>query len=466
MKKLYSILCAATLVCGMGLYTTADAAKPGGGPCSYGDESSCTADPLCEWITQGKDRCEEIPVQGCTEGQTQGTTCGVGECAGNTGIETCDANGAWINDTCDPLAGATAEVCDGLDNDCNGSADDGITCGGGSEDTQALCTDQDDNDNDGLTNCADPDCDAFCAPPETEYTIVRCNDSIDNDGDGKIDSVDEDCIAIQAHKNIAGTYDTPEAITAQCISCHPSVATDAVNSLHGMKATPAPNVTNTTGDSQKLNEINTFCSYPNPGMAGSACLGCHPTLGKYENLQAADLDCLRCHNDFYKRKFAPETDPQNYWNVTDWQGTEKTYIPSGQNANGDWYVIFNDAAMGGLTGLDLIKGVHKPSTTTCLSCHAKAGGGDWTKRGDIGLSSSRATAAEDVHLASVGNGGAGLTCSDCHVASTHQIPGRGIDLRPTEAGVAVKTCVECHVTRAASSPRRGSSESRSSTKRD
>lgn len=380
MKKLYSLICAATLVCGMGLYTTADAAKPPAGPCDgYSDAGTCDADPLCHWNSKGKGRCEEVSTGGCTEGETQPTTCGVGECAGNTGIETCDADGNWINDTCDPLAGATAEVCDGLDNDCNGSVDDGITCGTG------------------------------------------------------------------PHDNITGTYDTPHAVTVKCLECHSAEGMDAVNSLHGMKLTPAPNVTNTTGDSQKLQEINTFCSYPNPDMAGAACLGCHPTLGKFENLQATDLDCLRCHNDAYKRKFAAETDPGKFWYVTDWQGTDKTYIPSGTDANGNFYVEFNTAAMGGLTGLDLIKGVHKPTTTTCISCHAKAGGGDWTKRGDIGLSSDDPPPpTEDVHLASVASGGAGLACADCHVPTTHQIPGRGIDLRPSEGG-SVKACVDCHV---------------------
>ena len=54
---------------------------------------------------------------------TQTTTCGVGECAGNTGVETCTA-GVFGNDTCDPLAGAAAEVCDGMDNDCNDTVDD------------------------------------------------------------------------------------------------------------------------------------------------------------------------------------------------------------------------------------------------------------------------------------------------------------------------------------------------------
>ncbi len=63
------------------------------------------------------------------ENLTRISVCGVGECSGNRGEETCTA-GTWGNDTCNPVAGATAEVCDGLDNDCDGTEDDGITCPG------------------------------------------------------------------------------------------------------------------------------------------------------------------------------------------------------------------------------------------------------------------------------------------------------------------------------------------------
>jgi len=82
------------------------------------------------------------------------TTCGVGECAGNAGVNEC-TDGA-LDDTCDPMEGSTDEVCDGLDNNCDGSADEGFDA---DSDSVADCfdncentsnPDQDDFDMDGL----------------------------------------------------------------------------------------------------------------------------------------------------------------------------------------------------------------------------------------------------------------------------------------------------------------------------
>lgn len=57
------------------------------------------------------------------ENITREKTCGVGICSGNIGIETC-SNNSWINNTCNAVFGATTEICDGNDNDCDGVTDE------------------------------------------------------------------------------------------------------------------------------------------------------------------------------------------------------------------------------------------------------------------------------------------------------------------------------------------------------
>ncbi len=70
------------------------------------------------------DDCDDLTDEdGAGDPLTQPTTCGVGACAGNPGVETC-TGGAFGGDTCDPLAGATAETCNGIDDDCDGATDE------------------------------------------------------------------------------------------------------------------------------------------------------------------------------------------------------------------------------------------------------------------------------------------------------------------------------------------------------
>lgn len=67
------------------------------------------------------------------------------------------------------------------------------------ETNETACGDGADNDRDGRTDCADPDCmesvactavDAYGAPFDTE---IDCGDGVDNDWDGQLDCDDSDC---------------------------------------------------------------------------------------------------------------------------------------------------------------------------------------------------------------------------------------------------------------------------------
>ena len=116
------------------------------------------------------------------------TTCGVGACAGNGGATEC-VDGSTI-DTCDPFAGAAPldGTCDGVDDDCDGSADEDFastptTCGVGA------CA-----GNGGATECVDGStidtCDPFAGAAPLDDT---CND-VDDDCDG---TSDEDVAAAE-----------------------------------------------------------------------------------------------------------------------------------------------------------------------------------------------------------------------------------------------------------------------------
>jgi hypothetical protein len=114
---------------------------------------------------------------GIDERLSRPTSCGVGVCADNTGTATC-SDGVWGNDTCDPLAGATAETCDGVDNDCDGTVDEELSrptsCGEGA------CT-----NNTGTATCSEGHWNDTC-DPLAGATAEAC-DNVDNDCDGTVD---------------------------------------------------------------------------------------------------------------------------------------------------------------------------------------------------------------------------------------------------------------------------------------
>lgn len=242
---------------------------------------------------------------------------------------------------------------------------------------------------------------------------------------------------IAAHNTIT-TYNGP----ATCIACHQQEADDMLNSLHMQWSGATPDLVNTNGEAlgKAKGGINTFCTYAMSSQG--ACFSCHVRAdgNAPHPPQATDVDCLMCHSDTYQRTFAP--DPNSTETVTNILGESKTYVFGKVDSQGNYTTVPDFTKMpAGTAMVNLARTVHLPTTTSCLRCHATAGGGDWTKRGDMGRSSANPSVTEDVHLA---KDGANLACVNCHAAANHTIGGRGIDLRQTEA--EAPTCKACHTT--------------------
>jgi len=264
---------------------------------------------------------------------------------------------------------------------------------------------------------------------KTEQLAIAASPPVEPPGGGYQDS------PIAAHNTIT-EYNGPST----CTSCHQQEADEMLDSLHMQWSGPTPDLTNTSGEPAGKADrgINTFCTYAMSSRG--ACFSCHIRAdgNAPHPPEATDVDCLMCHSDTYQRKFVTEEEPSI--TVIDIYGKKKDYRVGRVDSDGNYTTVPDlDKMEPGTDMVNVARTVHMPTNASCLRCHAKAGGGDWTKRGDMGMSSVNPPVAEDVHLSS---DGAGITCASCHSTLNHKIGGRGIDLRQTEG--PKPTCQACH----------------------
>ncbi len=254
--------------------------------------------------------------------------------------------------------------------------------------------------------------------------------------------------ASPTHRSI-NAYNGPST----CLSCHSSAGTQVLNSMHGSWLGPTPNVPNIVTDSGKWGQTNNYCT--DPQLADFACLKCHVSLvaplnsqGKVDmsraNLAPADMDCMQCHSTDYRATFMPDQSTATAY-ISCVDGSSHTYVvpvPASDNKIHK-QIRLDLSPTPGQTAITLARLASRPSIASCvLKCHAKAGGSDGAKRGDLGSSMSNPTFTNDIHLSSAGT--AKLLCTSCHSGTGHQIPGRGNDMRGQDTGATMKKCVACH----------------------
>lgn len=202
--------------------------------------------------------------------------------------------------------------------------------------------------------------------------------------------------------------------TATCLACHQTEAEDLFHSTHYQWLGDTPYMTNGPDLQGKLDlGVNSYCINTTGNWNG--CGACHVGLGDrpqatVSRAQLENIDCLICHQDQYKRK----------------------------KLNGRF--VADTAAMT-IDMVNAARTVHLPTRTGCLQCHAKGGGGDNYKRGDMALAhGTTADKAFDVHMAT---SGADLSCQSCHITEKHRMAGKGSDLRPTDLDREM-SCTTCH----------------------
>jgi len=165
--------------------------------------------------------------------------------------------------------------------------------------------------------------------------------------------------------------------------------------------------------------INNFCIAV-PTNEGR-CTQCHTGYGYADDTFAFNdpktIDCLVCHDQSGTYAKAPTTagrpDPTVDLNVVARSVANNSGVPTRAN---------------------------------CIGCHAKAGGGDNVKHGDLAMALLDTTRDFDVHMATDGGN---FSCVDCHGVKENaegELVDHGIGGMPyhsTDEGV-MKGCVDCH----------------------
>lgn len=208
--------------------------------------------------------------------------------------------------------------------------------------------------------------------------------------------------------------------TSTCLDCHQNKGDEVLTTGHWNWEGVAANVEGHEAEIHGKNDmINNFCIAV-PSNEGR-CTQCHIGSGYVNNTfdfgNAENIDCLVCHDQSGTYKKAPTT-------------------AGAPDPSVDLLAVAK--SVGENDGI--------PQRTNCIGCHAKAGGGDNVKHGDLSTALVSTTREYDVHM---GTDGENFTCVTCH--DVKRITGGdpldhgigGMPFHSVSEG-SMKQCEDCH----------------------
>lgn len=244
--------------------------------------------------------------------------------------------------------------------------------------------------------------------------VAGCSSDNDDDSDPVDDA--ETHQAYFDEKSYSGT--------TTCLECHEDMGSDILKTGHWNWQGIAANIEGVESEVHgKRDIINNFCIAV-PTNEGR-CAQCHIGYGyvdkTFDFQNAESIDCLVCHDQTGGYAKAP-------------------------TAAGNPDPAVDLLAVASSVGMN--EGV--PQRGNCLACHAKAGGGDNVKHGDLSTALLETTRDFDVHM---GVDGGNMSCVACHDVErttdgdmlSHGIG--GMPFHSVDEG-SMKQCTDCHEDRA------------------